>query len=256
MFQKTISLENNIPLRAIPEEHGEMFSHILFGETFTIIHYVNRWYKVKCDLEKQEGWIDWKMATLLAENDVVATSHVVSHDFEILKKGDNWPRTISRASSIPNLNLTNNSFVIGENEFELLSIPQLELTATKESFVEKAFEYMYAPYIWGGRSPLGIDCSGLTQNVCKMHGISIPRFSFEQVFTGTLVNSISESQIGDFVYFQNKKMQVTHVGIICDFGKVIHASGHVRIDDLDEKGLYNHDRKEYSHILHSIRRMV
>jgi cell wall-associated NlpC family hydrolase len=117
------------------------------------------------------------------------------------------------------------------------------------------YSYMNCPYMWGGRSPFGLDCSGFTQNVFMLFGKKLSRDACDQEKQGKIVDDIKNSKYGDLAFFENKDKKVTHVGIILDNNKIIHCSGRVRIDDLDNKGIIDTDTKDYSHILHSMKRI-
>ncbi len=124
-----------------------------------------------------------------------------------------------------------------------------------ESKAETAARFLNCPYIWGGRIPSGIDCSGLTQLVYKIHGIAIPRDSWQQSEAGTVVSFLEEAENGDLLFFDNDKGKISHVGILMAQGLVIHASGRVRIDRLDHQGIYRDDLKRYTHKLRTIVRI-
>jgi len=110
--------------------------------------------------------------------------------------------------------------------------------------------------LWGGRSPYGIDCSGLTQVVYKIIGLSIPRDAGQQVMIGETVNFINMVQPGDLAFFDNDEEIITHVGIIIDNGKIIHSSGYVKIESLDHQGIFNSETQKYSHKLRVIKRII
>ena len=119
-----------------------------------------------------------------------------------------------------------------------------------------ALKYMKSPYLWGGRSPFGMDCSGLAQNVFRMCGYTLPRDAAQQAELGHVVNFIAEAKSGDLLFFDNAEGLITHVGIYVGNGQVIHASGEVRMDKIDHQGIFNETTGTYSHQLRLIKRMV
>ena len=126
----------------------------------------------------------------------------------------------------------------------------------KPSIVETAYVFLNTPYLWGGKSPFGIDCSGFTQMVYKLCGYSLLRDAKEQATQGEVLSFIEESEPGDLAFFDNDEGVITHVGIIMNDYNIIHAHGKVRIDKLDHSGIYNVDTQKHTHKLRVIKRLV
>jgi cell wall-associated NlpC family hydrolase len=117
-----------------------------------------------------------------------------------------------------------------------------------------AKQYLNSPYLWGGKTPWGIDCSGFTQMVFKQKNVSIKRDAFQQAEEGEAVAFLAESKMGDLAFFDNEDGKITHVGILLNNETIIHASGKVRIDQIDNYGIMDADSKKYSHKLRFIKR--
>jgi len=122
--------------------------------------------------------------------------------------------------------------------------------------LENALMYLNAPYLWGGRSPFGIDCSGFTQMVYKLCGIKLKRDAFMQADQGSSVHLLDESQPGDLAFFDNEEGKIIHVGILTAKNRIIHSSGNVRIDSIDHHGNFNQETKRNSNNLRLINRTL
>ena len=134
--------------------------------------------------------------------------------------------------------------------------------SSQKQVIKSAQKFIGSPYLWGGKTTAGIDCSGLVQVVFQVNGIQLPRDAYQQAEIGQTI-PINECKIGDLAYFTQKSEKISHVGIISDISnkgiKIIHSSAYVRIDSLDEKGINytNHENQLiYSHDLKFIKRVL
>ena len=126
----------------------------------------------------------------------------------------------------------------------------------KSSLIQTAFTYVNSPYLWGGKTPFGIDCSGFTQMVYKLNGYKLLRDASQQATQGEALSFIEESEPGDLAFFDNNEGKIVHVGIIMEDNYIIHAHGKVRIDRLDHSGIYNVEKRMHTHKLRVIKKII
>ncbi len=255
MNQYGISEISIIPIRKEANDRSEMISQLLFGETFQIIEESEKWSFIKSTFDNYEGWIDKKNISYLSEENFLQLNSNPEFTTQNLSNtilnSQNEQTLLPAGSTLPNFNTVNKNFTINENNY-VLSEDNNNKSLDTETLAK---QYLNCPYLWGGKNPYGIDCSGFVQVVYKIKGINIPRDSADQVKEGIIINFISDTKPGDLAFFDNEEGIITHVGIIISENEIIHASGKVRIDKLDQQGIYNLELNKYTHKLRVIKRI-
>ncbi len=254
-----ISLNSVIPLRAEADDRSEMVSQILLGERFLCGEHKNHFCKIKNEVDNYSGWIDEKTITEITKEEYVAlgkqqTYYVtvpLAEAFDLVEKcviripgGSRLPNcdSIGRFGMHNRKFQVHRDFIISEEEI------------VKDGLLQTAMSFIHSPYMWGGKTVMGMDCSGFTQIVCGLHGIKLPRDSKDQAKAGKLVQ-LNDAQPGDLAFFKNAEGNIIHVGILLDKQRIIHASGRVKIDKLDAEGIYSEECQKHTHQLHSVRRV-
>ncbi len=244
-----------IPLRIEPSDRSEQVSQVLFGEHFEILEQLKQWFKVRLQYDDYEGWIDAKQCQLITESDfaeISNSSQILNHDLvEYVTTKDNLLIPIPIGSSLTFLNY--DGINLNNFEFEGLKVTGIK---PKSELIKTAYMYLNAPYLWGGKTPFGIDCSGFTQMVYKLNGYKLLRDASQQSSQGEALSFIEESEPGDLAFFDNEEGKIIHVGIIMKDNYIIHASGKVRIDRLDHLGIYNAETNRHTHKLRVIKKII
>jgi gamma-D-glutamyl-L-lysine dipeptidyl-peptidase len=255
-----ICLLSIVPCRKEPSGTSEMVSQLLFGEQYTVTEQAEDWIKILTEYDQYECWISRKQHYKLSEQSFKTLKKVPALcSAELVQvisdknTGNSFPVTLG--SSLPFLKSSRLQFDEYDFEFEGLFTGWSEKRPAKD-LIATAFLFMRAPYLWGGKSPFGIDCSGFTQLVYKLNGYKLPRDAYQQVEQGVALTFVEEADAGDLAYFDNENGKIVHVGILLNNHQIIHASGSVRIDRFDHYGIFNGDTKKYSHTLRVIKRLL
>jgi len=267
-----ICLLSIVPVRREPTHKAEMCTQLLFGELYTVLQTENDWLKVKLEYDGYEGWISVKSHASITVNDFDSLSDTSARcTLDLVQlvtnetKKEQFP--VLYGSSLPGLEefsmqLAGQTFtydgqvsMISDFEEDDQDGPE-NMMELKHDLMQSSMQFLGAPYLWGGRSLFGIDCSGLVQMAYKLKNIRLKRDASQQAEQGEPVNSLEEAEPGDLVFFENEEGKISHVGLLADRQKVLHCSGKVRLDIIDQQGIFHNELHEYTHKLKMIRRII
>lgn len=250
-----------VPMRVGQSERSEMVSQILFGELYEMLEETGSWARVRLLYDGSEGWIARGMCVPVS--DAYAGSYRAGKQmlstgmFNIVKKERGYGNNLVVPGSVfPFFDAETGKMKIGEDDYRLVGgVEEKGNGDFRNLVVAYALMYHNTPYLWGGRSPYGIDCSGLVQMAYRLAGIGLPRDVLQQVRCGDDLSFVEEALPGDLAFFGDETGMLTHVGIIWEQSRIIHASGKVRIDKIDHQGIFNEELKRYTHNLKVMRRI-
>ena len=237
-----------VPVRIVDSDKSEMINQLIYGDIIEILEEKEKWVKIKSVFDDYIGWIDIKQYFKIEDNIKLDLNNPVysKNLVEFIENNNNELVTIPIGSDISNISLMNHKFdgktISGKNN--------------RNSIVNTALSFLNSPYLWGGKTPFGIDCSGFTQMVYKINGYKLSRDAKDQANQGKTLSFIEESEAGDLAFFNNDQGDIIHVGIILQNNHIIHASGKVRIDRIDHSGIYNNDLNKHTHSLRYIKKII
>lgn len=228
-----------VPMRKEASHESELVSELLFNDIYEVIDENDEWVKIRCMYDLYEGWVrklqhfeidDKEYNEYLKKDKYIITSPISYYNNKVLSFG---------------------SKIFEERENSIL----LRKKFDSRIMIESAIKLLDTPYRWGGKSVMGIDCSAFVQLCAKAAGYKLPRDASQQVNHGVTVSFLSEARSGDIAFFENENRRITHVGILLSNDKIIHASGKVRIDTLDQTGIFNKETNRHTHVLSVIKRL-
>lgn len=237
------------PVRKEPSHRTEMVNQLLFGEQMEILEEKEEWFRIRSLYDNYEGWL---------------THHLVE-PVQDLPEPRFYASSLTNPVTTPNslINAPMGSSLSGFNEeTRLLWKPEYKYHGTYRDvthpvdydlLLKTSHAWINAPYLWGGKTFMGVDCSGFVQTVFKILGVRLKRDAWQQCEQGKELEAQNVKE-GDLAFFQNEQGRVTHVGIILEGNRIIHAAGKVRIDRLDAEGIMNVETGKRTHRLHSMKR--
>jgi len=242
-----------IPLRALPTSKSEMVSQLLFGETYRVTSFENGWKHVLSDFDNYQGWINDAQFVEIPEDstgDVVYLQNLLGE-----LNNTNHDRLYITAGAQFRQNDEGHVMHRGKGWKLTGEVRKPLIKTNRDMLTSDSMEWLNAPYLWGGRTVMGVDCSGFTQVVYKLNGIHLPRDAYQQATVGETLAFLDETQPGDLAFFDNEDRMIIHVGMLLDSRRIIHAHGCVRIDKIDQEGIFNVDTGRYTHKLRFIKKI-
>lgn len=247
-----------VPVRAGRKYKSEMITQLLFGEVVECWEKKGDWTKIRCLWDHQIGWVPTNQLTQITEEEANRYQTTYACCMELAQPAiaaDHF-LPLTMGASLPCFDGMRFEIAGTSYSFSGQVIDPQAIQSSIDLLIKLARRYLYAPELEGGRSPFGIDSTGLIQVLFKMLGMSMPRDAYLQARKGDNIDFYEQATVGDLVFFQDKNGHIDHVGLICEKDKILHTYGQVRIDKIDHFGIYNMDLKKYTHKLRVIKRVL
>jgi cell wall-associated NlpC family hydrolase len=253
-IRKFVCIVPAAAVRKKPSHKTEIVNQLLFGETMHALREKNKWLLIQSLHDNYEGWIRSNQVMCLEEKGDNAGSRFVTAGLVNTITVGGEKMNLPAGASLFGFSNGQGHIESLDYEFSGETIDRADMKPGQPSLVALVMPWLNAPYLWGGRTIFGVDCSGFAQIIFKMLGLDLLRDAKQQARQGVEVENISDASCGDLAFFHNRSKKIVHVGIMLDNKRIIHASGKVRIDSIDKKGIIHRDTGKYSHRLSCIRR--
>lgn len=248
-----------VAVRSSAYDTSEMVSQLLFGELVEILETKSRhWLKIRNVEDQCVGWVSALQIKPITPSEM---EHYRDHyalvlDYVHAAMAPDHFIPILLGSRLPSFDGLR--FTMGELNYQYSgqAVFPRDLQPSADLLLKIARRYLNAPYLLGGRSPMGIDAAALVQIVFRFAGIMLPREAELMVPFGDTVDFVEQCQPCDLAFFENRQGRIEHVGIVLPDKQVMHAYGRVRIDSLDHFGVYVQEYSKYTHKLRVVKRLL
>jgi len=249
-MEKYICAVTVAPLRKEPAHRSEMVSQLLLGEIVTCQDTSGDFVFIQNSFDNYTGWCQKSQLLLTESEDAIVGPEQLAAAFINSATWNGWPMQVPLGAPVGNLlNRYFPDFLYTGSIHVAGSAPFIA-----QNIIDHVSIYQETPYSWGGKSVFGIDCSGFCQQVYRYFGKKLPRDASQQALEGEMVGFLEEVQCGDLAFFDNEEGKITHVGLLLNNKEIIHASGKVRVDNIDQWGISNRETGQRTHTLRLIRR--
>ncbi len=246
------------PIRSTPAHKAEQVSQLLFGEAFELLDRRGKqWYHIRCPWDQCTGWVRANQVMPITPNEYRSYFSEQAYSLELFQPimGEKEFIAIPLGGVLPRFDGIRLFLAEQPFTFSGQAVFTEKIKQPIDFILKVARRYLNAPYQWGGRSPFGIDSSGLNQMIYKMAGIHLPRFPEQQVYCGENIDFIEQTQPGDLAFFQNRNGRITHTGLVFPDQRILHAHGKVRLDKIDHFGIFDEEQGKYTHQLRLVKRL-
>lgn len=245
------------PLRAEASHRTEMVSQLVFGECCEIIEKTrDSWARVRCSYDGYEGWCQASHLTEIDDDDYEKGGNALTPDWVGTLEYNGHPMMVPLGSNLTAMK--NGHAIWRKNRVHYKGKTWDPAGAGRDarSIRQLAFKFLNTPYLWGGKTVFGVDCSGFTQTVFKFFDIPLLRDAYQQATQGEPVGFLEEVRTGDLAFFDNEEGKITHVGILLNAHEIVHSSGKVRVDKIDNMGVVHAENFQRTHHLRVIKRIL
>jgi hypothetical protein len=248
---------SHAPMRREPDVVSEMVNEVRGGEAVEVLGTAGKFWRARLLVDDYEGWVDSRQFGERGDGLPLVATHVTDDHCGEATMGD-WAMAMPLGSPLPGYD--GETFLYGEERWtwkgKVREIPKEGTVPDVAELLHYARRYLRTPYLWGGRTVFGVDCSGFASSVLRAFGVEVRRDCVQQIEGGMRVPDLASAVPGDLVYFAPSGEAAQHVGIVLPCGEVIHSSAMVRIDDLTERGIVNRESGELTHRLKAVRRYI
>lgn len=253
-----ICMLSAVAVRESPSEKSQMVNQLLFGELMAVKDTKNDWFLIETVDDCYVGWVCKNQIKQLTDTEFAIIKESKPYYLQTLSaqvRGKGGKIPVFRGAQFHGWE--DGAFIIaGESFYYKKAVHEVSESAGSREIITVARTYLNVPYLLGGRSPLGIDGPGLVQMIFKMNGVLLPRKVVQQVEKGEQILFVEASEPADLAFFEGADGVVSHVGIILNENKILHAWGKVRIDFIDHQGIFNKELGKYTHQLRVVKRIL
>ncbi|HVS96312.1 MAG TPA: C40 family peptidase [Puia sp.] len=245
------------PLRAESSHRSEMVSQLIFGECCEVLEQTrDQWSRIRVNYDGYEGWCTSSHLTEIDEKEFTATKTPLTAEWVASLEYNGHPMMVPMGSHLTAMKNGRARWRNNQVHFNGKAWEPGDASADAKAVRALTLKFLNIPYLWGGKSVFGLDCSGFAQTVFKFLGVALLRDAHQQATQGEPIGFLEETRPGDLAFFDNEEGRITHVGILLHPNEIIHASGKVRVDKIDNMGIVQSETHQRTHRLRLIRRVL